>query len=302
MLTFVSRLPGGPVVADDDYIEVDAVIRMRKGERLANSKKTEGWSRGFTPKSTDRGPEHVEIRIKDSDESSDESETLPEPEIIYVQEYVEQPRQRTQEEEELDELLGLLVLLGLIKAAEWAQPRLKTFWNERVIPYWTLKRATWLERKKRRKLDNDTNAKVHPAVVLHEPASDLGEVDTALEAYEANMTSAEARQHLAEALIAQHFANEKMRLLASAKIADGTQPPELTSAVRNLTPGQVSQALEAMLASQPALIGDLEQLLAGRQEEPLQLGSPKLDEALRITNPHGQAPDSCHWGRLVRRS
>lgn len=285
MLTFVSRPLGGPVVAEDDYVEVDAVIRMRKGERLANSKKTEGWSRGFTPKSTDRGPEHVEIRIKDSDESSDEGVTLPEPEIIYAQEYVDQPRQRTQEEEELDELLGLLVLLSLIKAAEWAQPRLKNFWNERIIPYWTLKRATWLERKKRRKLDNDTSAKVPPAVVLNEPASDLDEVDTALDAYEANMTSAEARQHLAEALIAQHFANEKMRLLASAKIADGSPLPELTSAVRKLTPGQVSQALEAMLASQPALIGDLEQLLAGRQEEPLQLGSPKLDEALRMTNP-----------------
>lgn len=37
---------------DPEYIDVDAVIRMRKGERLADSKKTEGWSRGFTPKST----------------------------------------------------------------------------------------------------------------------------------------------------------------------------------------------------------------------------------------------------------
>ena len=41
------------------------------------------------------------------------------------------------------------------------------------------------------------------------------------------MTSADARQHLAEALIAEHFANEKMRLLANARIEDGGLPPEL---------------------------------------------------------------------------
>ena len=50
---------------DQEYDEVDAVVRIPKGERLADSRRTEGWSRGFTPKSTDKGPEHVEIRLKD---------------------------------------------------------------------------------------------------------------------------------------------------------------------------------------------------------------------------------------------
>src|SRR4051812_40950315 len=53
------------VADDEDYIDRDAVVRMPKGERLADSKKTEGWSRGFTPNSPDKGPEHVEIRLKD---------------------------------------------------------------------------------------------------------------------------------------------------------------------------------------------------------------------------------------------
>lgn len=271
-------------MTDDDYAEVDAVVRIPRGKRLADSKKTEGWSRGFTPKSTERGPEHVEIRIKNPRESSDADLTSPEPEMIYFTEFVEQPRQKTQEEEELEELLGLVVLLGLIKAAEWAQPRIRRLWSERFIPYWVLKRAKWSEWKSRRRLENETNANVPPAVVLNSAARDLDETGTALESYEANMTSAEARQHLAEALIAQHFANEKMRLLASAKIADANLPPVLTSAVQELTPAQVAQALEAMLASRPALIGDLEQLLAGRRGEPLQLGGPALSEAMRMTS------------------
>jgi hypothetical protein len=53
-------------MADEEYVEVDAVVRMPKGERLADSRTTEGWSRGFTPKSSDKGPEHVEIRLKDA--------------------------------------------------------------------------------------------------------------------------------------------------------------------------------------------------------------------------------------------
>lgn len=61
---------------DEDYIEVDAVVRMPKGEQLADSKKTEGWSRGLTPKSTDKGPEHVDIRLK-GDGKDHQSEPEP---------------------------------------------------------------------------------------------------------------------------------------------------------------------------------------------------------------------------------
>lgn len=69
-------------MAGEDYDEVDAVVRIPKGGRLADSRKSEGWSRGFTPKSTDKGPEHVEIRLKDEEESQ-------EPEVFYATEYVE---------------------------------------------------------------------------------------------------------------------------------------------------------------------------------------------------------------------
>lgn len=93
---------------DDNYVEVDAVIRMPKGERLADSKKTEGWSRGFTPKSTDKGPEYVEIRLKDNDEDTKSGRKADDPQITFNYESFESSRQRTPEEEEFDEMLRLL--------------------------------------------------------------------------------------------------------------------------------------------------------------------------------------------------
>ena len=72
----------------EEYDEVDAVVRIPKGERLADPRKTEGWSRGFTPKSTQKGPKHVEIRLK----VAPEADLDQEPEVVYVTEYVESPR------------------------------------------------------------------------------------------------------------------------------------------------------------------------------------------------------------------
>jgi hypothetical protein len=69
-------------MAGDEYDEVEAVVRIPKGERLADSKKSDGWSRVLTPKTSDKGPEHVEIRLKEESE-------LDEPEVVYVTEYVE---------------------------------------------------------------------------------------------------------------------------------------------------------------------------------------------------------------------
>jgi hypothetical protein len=99
------------VAEDEEYIEVDAVVRMPKGERLADSRKTDGWSRGFTPNSAAKGPEHVEIRLKDDGEGAASEATPADPQVIYVHEYIEPPRQKTREQEELDELLQALVML-----------------------------------------------------------------------------------------------------------------------------------------------------------------------------------------------
>lgn len=269
---------------DDEYIEVDAVVRMPKGERLADSKKSEGWSRGFTPKSTDKGPEHVEIRLKGEGGGVGSDTTPADPQVVFIHEYIEPPRQKTREQEELEELLQLLVRLGLIRAAQWAQPRLQRLWNERVIPFLNVKREQWQHRKTLRKSADQVAAEVPTAFIEARRVEESNEVSDALAAYEANMTSDEARQHLVELLIAQHFVNEKKRLLANAHIEDGAVPLELASAVQVLTPKQVANALESILAAKPTLVDDLGKLIeAGRTAAPLQLGSDSMKEALRLT-------------------
>ncbi|WP_327411166.1 hypothetical protein OG458_07220 [Streptomyces sp. NBC_01281] len=75
---------------DQEYDEVDAVVRIPKSEHLADSRKSEGWKRGFTPKTSDKGPEHVEIRLKPEQESG----FADKPKIVYVAEYVEDQRPR----------------------------------------------------------------------------------------------------------------------------------------------------------------------------------------------------------------
>jgi hypothetical protein len=238
------------------------------------------------PKSADKGPEHVEIRLKDDDECA-ESEMAPGgPHIAFAHDHFESPRQKTREQEEAEELFQLLVILALIKGAQWAQPHLQRLWNELVIPFFNAKRNRWQERKTRRKVQREADkqsAAEEPTTVRQTvPVEESDRVSDAPEAYEANITSAEARQHFAEALIAQRFATEKMRLLANARIRDGGLSPELVRAIRALTPQQVEKALDSMLASKPTLLDDLGRFLeAGRKNQP-QLESNGIRAALGL--------------------
>lgn len=267
---------------DPEYIDVDAVIRMPKGERLADSKKTEGWSRGFTPNSTDKGPEHVEIRLKTESEDAERAAGPTEPQVVFIHEYLEPPR-KTPEQEELEELLGLLILLGFVKATAWAQPRLLRLWNERVIPFFSMKRGRWQESRARRKAGKQSGPSGSTSVVPDVPVDETSNVRNALEAYQIDMTSAEARRHFTEALIAQRFADERTRLLANARIADGGLSPELSSAVSALTPAQVENALDALLASTPTLLQDIESFVQTNPHEgQLQLGGVKMKAVLRL--------------------
>lgn len=272
------------MIDEEDYVDVDAVVRMRKDARLADSKKTDGWSRGFTPNSSSAGPEHVEIRLKDHGETEASSTTPTNPDFTPFDEYGEPPRQKTREQEDLEEALGLLVILGLFKAAEWAQPRLQRLWSEHVIAFFIGKRDRWRERRVRRMAGSQTTLQASASDVPATHVDGTNGVSDALEAYEATMTSAEARQHFTEALVAQHFTNMKMRLLAQARIEDGGLSPKIADVIQALTPAQVEKALNSMLTSKPTLPDDLGTFLqVNRDHGQLQLGSDKMKAARRLT-------------------
>lgn len=271
-------------MADDEYVEVEAVVRMPKGARLASSRSTDGYYRGFTARTSERGPEHVEIRFPDADETGRGGAAPAAPGAADAHEYVNLFDQEA-DEDDAEDLLRGLVLLGLIAAAVWAQPRLRRLLAERLIPFLSAKRQQWLERRARR-----TGAR--PGAGAAPGASEIGSgkepktIGAALRAYEADMSSDEARQHLVELLVAQHFVNEKTRLLADARIADTAVPAELAKAVKALTPEAVTRALESMLKAEPSLVREVDELLgADPSGGPLLLESAALNEVLRLTDP-----------------
>ena len=131
-------------MADEEYDEVDAVVRIPKGERLADSRKTEGWSRGFTPKSTDKGPEHVEIRLKDvADAQLD-----PEPEVVYVIECVEAPQRELTASQQATADFVSRVLEDLYEALK---PVVAHWFRTRAVPAMRAKRAELRQKRQDRK-------------------------------------------------------------------------------------------------------------------------------------------------------
>ncbi len=210
-------------VAKVEYDEYDAMVRVPKGEKLARSRDTPGAHRGFSH-SGDRKMEHAEIFLKDESEQGADHDP---PSIIIINEAA--PAPRTREQEELDELLGNLVRLALIKAAEMASPYIKRWWNGQALPFID---ARWRRLRERRSGGKQGGVNEPSMVIEAAPDEGSTEVITALEKYEASMTSEEARRHFVEALIARRFADEKLQLLATARIEDTAVPPELASAVR----------------------------------------------------------------------
>jgi hypothetical protein len=147
-------------MADEEYDEVEAVVRIPKGERLADSRKTQGWSRGFTPKSTDKGPEHVEIRLKDEGDS----QSVQEPAVIYVTEYVEAPRppERSMTDQAVLDFLSR-VTDELIEAAK---PRVAHWLNTHVIPSMRAKRDDFLLKRRGRKAKKVRRAKATTTTLI----------------------------------------------------------------------------------------------------------------------------------------
>ncbi|MFD3762463.1 hypothetical protein [Streptomyces sp. NPDC058622] len=97
------------------------------------SRKSEGWSRGFTPKTSDKGPEHVEIRLKTDKESG----FIDKPEIVYVTEYVEDQRPQLAPGQQAVVNIAVQVIDGLV---EIAKPLVAHWWHTQAVPVLVAKR------------------------------------------------------------------------------------------------------------------------------------------------------------------
>ena len=254
---------------DEDYVEHDAVVRVPKGERLADSRKTEGWSRGFTPKSTDKGPAHVEIRLKDEGED-DRSE--PEPQVVYIHDYVEPEPTWV---EVIAHELASQVIDVLVEAAK---PHVVHWRDTKVIPAVKAKCDDFVLKRQARKA-RKANREANPITLVPEPVgvdeTPAQEVATTLRHHEITMTSEQYQQVVLALLATDEFRDKLLQVLANAHVED-SDPAALAQLqkLRELPIQQRSERVKEVLAGNPSILEDLGRHLMER-------GSVELGEPVR---------------------
>ena len=240
---------------DEEYDEVEAVVRIPKGERLADSRKTEGWSRGFTPKSTDKGPKHAEIRVKDKGES----QSVQEPEVSYVTEYADtRPPERSMAKQAAADFLDR-VIDELIEAAK---PPVAHWLNTHVIPAMRAKRDDFLLKRQARKAKKVPRTKATTTTLIAEQAvedeASSQQVATAPDDLKITMTS-EQFQQLFMIWLAREDAQQALwHAIANANIKDGDAAAlAWRQGLNELSPQQRTERVKEILSATPSILEDL---------------------------------------------
>ncbi|SHG74167.1 hypothetical protein SAMN05444351_3094 [Geodermatophilus nigrescens] len=150
-------------------------------------------------------------------------------------------------------LIGTLLLVGTVKAAEVLAPYATRLWNDQALPAigsaWN-----WLTRTRgadRRVTTDESVTSVESASADSSP-----EVLAALEECRASMSGAEAWERFVAALMARLYSEEQLRLLRSARIEDAYDPAELKGLMEGLTPQQIADSITLMLETNPSSAQD----------------------------------------------
>lgn len=260
-------------MADDaEYVERNAVVRIPKGGRLADSRKTVGWSRGYTPKSADRGPEHVEIRLKDEGDPC----SVQEPEVIYVTELdAPPPRELSVAQQAVADFLTR-VIDELIDAAK---PHVAHWWITQVIPAMRAKRDDLLLKRQARKTKRAARGKPAATPLLADQAEKNGASLQQLAAdpddLKITMTS-EQFQQLFMTWLAQEDAQQALwHAIANAHVKDGDATTlAWREGLNGLSAQQRGERVREILSADPSILEVL-----GRQL--LERRPPELGEAIR---------------------
>ncbi|MFE9332991.1 hypothetical protein [Streptomyces sp. NPDC006925] len=233
-----------------EYDEYEAIVRVRKGTRLARSRKTEGARRGMTRDPDTNQVGQAEIFLKEND---------PDPVAAYPQGWLDSGRHeseaRAQERRENAEFVAeVLVQIGF-RIAEKAAPHVRKWWYEQALP---AAKAKW-------------NGQALPSVKAKwssvarsrtrhrraEVAEDLQEVVTVSGDQWTTMSGAEARKRFTAALMARIYSDEQLRLVRNARVVDeGEDGPVELGAPEDLTPQRIGEHVALMLEANPSLLGE----------------------------------------------
>lgn len=181
-------------------------------------------------------------------------EESPESPPVYVfvnNEVHSDPRARELSPRE-KELIDLALLL-LKVAVKKAEPIVKEWWNDQGRP--ALK-STWNKIAGSRGARSQATAAEVSTVISPVPASPSQEAAAVPKEDRVTLTSTEAWDLFVAALRARHFSEEALEVLPSARIVDGNGNLELTSAMENLSPQQIQDAIQLMLEMNPSPLSD----------------------------------------------
>ena len=268
---------------DDEYEYVLGTYKFKKGSTPDQSRENPDAWRGTLRDDEGHLSGHAEF-IPGRDEDTDDWD--PEPVYIYVSDDGHS-RQRSAERTEMEELLGNLVILGVLVAFEKAKPHVKAWLTDKAIP---AVKSAWSRLARRREAPRGA-AVVEASDVVDDSSSNANDVEAALEAYKASMSSAEARDRFVAALVARMFSEEQLRILRDSRIDDGDSH-ELERASDVVTGQQVGESITLMLQANPSLLNDetLAELgkilgVAGHGREYVPVRRAQITEALRLPGP-----------------
>ncbi|MGW0606223.1 hypothetical protein [Streptomyces sp. NPDC002644] len=155
---------------------------------------------------------------------------------------------RAKERLDVEEILEAVVIL--VKAANWAAPFVRSFWNNQALPLARLVR----EKFARSREDESGRASTEATVAAEATPSNAPQEATAdPEENGVSMSSEEAAARLYAAIKAKLFSDEQVRILRNARIEDGAAPSELRQAP-TLTSEQVEEAVRAALEENRPLL------------------------------------------------
>ncbi|MFJ6297529.1 hypothetical protein ACIQJX_29770 [Streptomyces griseoviridis] len=223
-------------------------IEYEEGTQLGRSKDGDGAS---SPNLFIPGAKGVkgQVKIYDIDESEGDS-LKGSPSVVYVTDE-HRSDSRARDRLEPEEIVEALVIL--IKAAEWAAPRLKRWWNSQARPFVKSTRDRLAQTSK---ADSQTITPETSTLVESASPEASRELVAALEGYRASMSSVEARERFVAALLARLFSEEQLKTLRNARIEGEDCPLVLNGVMESLTPKQVEDSITLMLEMHPSLLDE----------------------------------------------
>ena len=232
-------------------------VEVPEGMRLGKAKDSGGGSRGLLFDKENKLVGHAELFDVDEDHAGSRIDDPP-------------PRRPS---DSVDPVEAIALALKFVEIVIELAPLVHGLWVNTGAPS-AAKAKAWAAAKRATRREAKRAAKAGPkakAQIVAAPSTAV-DVDRSLSPAAAvlaapqvlpvriatpGMTSVEAQQRLAQALLAFAFAQDQLSDLHRAVIIDGQGSPELVAALTALSPEAVEQAVQALLAITPDVDQDV---------------------------------------------